>query len=67
MVLQRVFALGTLLACSGWAQCVMCSRTAAAQNAARIQVLQHGIIILLIPPVTILTGFLVLAYRRRQA
>ncbi|MBK5290667.1 MAG: hypothetical protein JJE04_03100 [Acidobacteriia bacterium] len=66
-LLPRVLALGGLLAGSSWAQCVMCSRTAAAQNAARVEVLQQGIVILLIPPVTILTGFLVLAYRRRQA
>ena len=49
------------------AQCVMCARTAAAQNEARIQVLMQGIVVLLIPPVLILSGFLYLAWRRRKA
>jgi hypothetical protein len=43
----------------------MCFRTAAAQNSARARVLDIGIIILAIPPVAILTGFLVLCYKRR--
>jgi hypothetical protein len=55
------------LAIRASAQCVMCFRTAAAQQAERTRVLNHGIIIMLIPPVLILAGFLVLAYRRRQA
>ena len=38
------------------AQCVMCYRTAAAQQGARSQVLNKGIAILLIPPVVILGG-----------
>jgi len=38
------------------AQCVMCYRTAAAQQGARSQVLNKGIVILLIPPVVILGG-----------
>ena len=46
------------------AQCVMCYRTAAAQQAERSRVLNHGIIILLIPPVLILAGLLLLAYRK---
>jgi hypothetical protein len=45
----------------------MCARTAAAQSEARIQVLMQGIIVLLIPPVLILSGFLYLAWRRRKA
>jgi hypothetical protein len=44
------------------AQCVMCYRTAAAQQAERSRVLNHGIVILLIPPVLILAGLLLLAY-----
>ena len=38
------------------AQCVMCFRTAAAQQAERTRVLNLGIIILMIPPLMILTG-----------
>ncbi len=44
------------------AQCVMCYRTAAAQQGARSQVLNKGIVILLIPPVLILGGILVRAW-----
>jgi hypothetical protein len=49
------------------AQCVMCYRTAAAQQAERSRVLNHGIIILLIPPVLILAGLLLLAWRKNAA
>ncbi|MBM3812880.1 MAG: hypothetical protein FJW20_14745 [Acidimicrobiia bacterium] len=64
-MLRRV-AAGLLITSATWAQCVMCGRTAAAQNSARVEVLQQGIIILVIPPVVILTGFLVLLWRRRR-
>ena len=48
------------------AQCVMCGRTAGAQNLARIAVLNQGILILLAPP---LIGFGVIAWMlwRRRA
>jgi hypothetical protein len=49
------------------AQCVMCYRTAAAQQAERSRVLNHGILILLVPPVLILAGLLLLAYRKNAA
>lgn len=49
------------------AQCVMCYRTAAAQQAERSRVLNHGILILLAPPVLILAGLLLLAYRKNAA
>jgi hypothetical protein len=48
------------------AQCVMCYRTAAAQQAERSRVLNHGILILLIPPVLILAGLLLLAWRKNS-
>lgn len=47
------------------AQCVMCLRTAAAQQAERARVLNDGIFLLGIPPVLILVVFGYLAYRRR--
>lgn len=47
------------------AQCVMCFRTAAAQQLARSAVLNRGIIILLIPPFFVLTLILTLAFRRK--
>jgi hypothetical protein len=49
------------------AQCVMCNRTAAAQNLARAAVLNNGIVVLLIPPVIILGGLAWFALVRRKA
>jgi len=49
------------------AQCVMCYRTAAAQQAERSRVLNHGILILLVPPILILAGLLLMAYRKNAA
>lgn len=48
------------------AQCVMCFRTAAAQQAERSRVLNSGILILLIPPILVLAGILLLAFRRSE-
>ena len=48
------------------AQCVMCYRTAAAQQAERSRVLNSGILILLIPPILVLAGILLLAFRRSE-
>ncbi|HET9321580.1 MAG TPA: hypothetical protein VFO27_17445 [Bryobacteraceae bacterium] len=64
--MKRIAALLPFLASSAFAQCVMCFRTAAAQNSERARVMDIGIIILLIPPVAILSGFLVLCYKRRK-
>jgi hypothetical protein len=47
-----------------FAQCVMCFRTAAAQQMERSRVLNHGIIVLLIPPLVIFFGLLWMARRR---
>ena len=55
-----------LTASTGWAQCVMCFRTAQAQNSARAHLLNMGIILLGLPPFCILAGFLVLAWRRSE-
>jgi len=49
------------------AQCVMCYRTAAAQQAERARVLNSGIVILLIPPIIVLAGILLLAFRKSRA
>jgi hypothetical protein len=49
------------------AQCVMCYRTAAAQQLERSRVLNSGIAILLVPPILVLAGILLLAYRRSAA
>ena len=49
------------------AQCVMCYRTAAAQQAARSEVLNTGILILLIPPLLVIAGILGLAWWKNRA
>lgn len=46
------------------AQCVVCYRTAAAQQMARSHVLNIGIAILLVPPILVLVGILLLAYKK---
>ncbi len=47
------------------AQCVMCARTAAAQNVERSLVLNKGILILLIPPVIAFAAICVMAWRSK--
>jgi hypothetical protein len=47
-----------------FAQCVMCYRTAAAQQLERSRVLNQGILVLLIPPLLILAGLIWMARRR---
>jgi len=46
------------------AQCVMCFRTAAAQQLERSQVLNSGIVILLIPQIAVLGLILFMAWRK---
>lgn len=46
------------------AQCVMCYRTAHAQNQARSQVLNMGILILGAPPFLILAGFIAFVFSK---
>ena len=68
---MKRLAIGLLLAAAApsatvWGQCVMCFRTAAAQNEARAHLLNIGIVLLGLPPFCILAGFLFLAWRRNQ-
>lgn len=65
--MRRLAAALTLLSAAmtaANAQCVMCYRTAAAQNMERARVLNMGIFIMMIPPFLILAGFLALCWRR---
>ncbi len=48
------------------AQCVMCYRTARAQNAARARVLDMGIVALGAPPFLILAGFIAFVFSRNE-
>jgi hypothetical protein len=64
--MKRLLVLLPLAAGAAHAQCVMCFRTAAAQQMERARILNFGIIIMLVPPVLILAGFLLLAWRRNR-
>ena len=64
--MKRFAALLPFTAMGVSAQCVMCFRTAAAQQYERARVMNAGIIIMLIPPLLILGGFVLLFYRRRK-
>jgi hypothetical protein len=55
---------GTALALPAGAQCVMCYRTAHAQQDARTHVLNSGILILGAPPFLILAGFVAFVFRK---
>jgi len=60
-------ALAAALALPSAAQCVMCYRTAHAQNQARARVLNTGILILGAPPFLILAGFVAFVFHRNQS
>ena len=62
--LLLVPALFAALSLPAGAQCVMCFRTAAAQNNARAMVMDKGIIILGAPPFLILAGFVAFVFSR---
>jgi hypothetical protein len=64
--LLLVPALFAALALPAGAQCVMCYRTAHAQNEARSRVLNSGILILGAPPFLILAGFIGYVFRRSE-
>ncbi len=61
-----VAALASALALPGTAQCVMCYRTAKAQNQARARVLDAGIVVLGAPPFLILAGFIAFVFHRNE-
>jgi len=59
-------ALFTALSLPASAQCVMCYRTAHAQNEARSHVMNWGILILGAPPFLILAGFVVFVFKKNE-
>jgi hypothetical protein len=65
--MKRLLPILALAVSAANAQCVMCFRTAAAQQLERARVMNIGIGIMLAPPVLILAGFLYLAYRRNSS
>jgi hypothetical protein len=62
--LLPIAALLTALSLPAGAQCVMCYRTAHAQNQARARVLDMGILILGAPPFLILAGFVAFVFSK---
>jgi ABC-type methionine transport system permease subunit len=62
--LLPMVALATALSLPAGAQCVMCYRTAHAQNDARSRVLDMGILILGAPPFLILAGFIAFVFSK---
>jgi hypothetical protein len=62
--LLRIAALFAALSLPVSAQCVMCYRTAHAQNEARSHVLNWGILILGAPPFLILAGFVAFVFSK---
>lgn len=62
--LLPIAALTTALSLPAGAQCVMCYRTAHAQNQARARVLDYGILILGAPPFLILAGFIAFVFSK---
>jgi hypothetical protein len=65
--LLLVPAVAAALSLPATAQCVMCFRTAKAQNQARSKVMNAGILVLGAPPFLILTGFVVFLVKRNKA
>ena len=65
--MRKLLPLAALLAAlslPAGAQCVMCYRTAHAQNQQRALVLDMGILILGAPPLLILAGFVALVFSK---
>ena len=62
--LLLVPALAAALSLPMSAQCVMCFRTAKAQNQARSKVMNAGILVLGAPPFLILAGFIAFVFRK---
>ncbi len=67
--MKRLLLIPTLFAAlslPSTAQCVMCYRTAHAQNQARARVLDLGIVVLGAPPFLILAGFVAFVFKRND-
>ena len=62
--LLPIAAMAAALSLPVSAQCVMCYRTAHAQNQARSQVMNKGIFILGAPPFLILAGFIAFVFSK---
>ena len=65
--LMAIAALAAALTSLAPAQCVMCYRTAEAQNRARSHVLNMGIVLLGAPPFLILAGFIAFVFSKDKS
>jgi uncharacterized membrane protein len=65
--LMAVAAIASALSLPAPAQCVMCYRSAAAQNQARSRVMNMGILLLGAPPFLILAGFIAFVFSKDKA
>jgi len=64
--MKRLLSILPLVVSVANAQCVMCFRTAAAQQMERAKVLNFGIIIMMIPPIVIVGVFLYQLWRKNS-
>ena len=64
--MKRLLATLAFVATTAMAQCIMCQRTASAQQVERAKVLNYGILVIMVPVLSIVTGFGFLVYRRRN-
>ena len=65
--MRRALAIAAMaagLSVAAQAQCVMCYRTAEAQNRARSRVMNMGIVLLGAPPFLILAGFIAFVFSK---
>lgn len=63
-MMRRLLLAAALTVSAASAQCVMCYRTAHAQNEARSHVMNSGILILGAPPFLILAGFIAFVFSK---
>ena len=64
--MRKAVLMGIVGAGLASAQCVMCYRTAHAQQGARSHVLNAGILVLGAPPFLILAGFVAFIFRKDE-
>jgi hypothetical protein len=66
IVVIAVLFAGSFSRPAGAQGCSMCQATAAAQSARAARSLNQAIVLLLVPPVTIMSSILIFAFRRRN-
>ena len=64
--LLPIAVLAGAMALPAAGQCVMCYLSAHSQNAARARVLDTGIVLLGVPPIVILAGFIAFVFSQNE-